>query len=58
VLRALPPEPHGWEWVIDPTSGQIVSSYVGHRYSVRIDETNRRRLERFHARSKPDGEGS
>jgi hypothetical protein len=58
VLRALPPEPHGWEWVLDPASGQIVSSYVGHRYSVRIDGTNRRKLERFHAGSKKGGEGS
>ena len=58
VLRALPPEPHGWEWVLDSESGQIVSSYVGHRYSVRIDGTNRQLLERFHARSKKAAEGS
>jgi hypothetical protein len=58
VLRVLPPEPHGWEWNLDPKSGQIVSSWVGHRYSVRIDETNQRMLERFHARSKKAGEGS
>ncbi len=58
VLRALPPEPHGWEWTLDPASGQIVSSWVGHRYSVLIDGTNQRMLERFHARSKKTGEGS
>lgn len=58
VLRALPPEPHGWEWTLDPESGQIISSWVGHRYSVRIDGTNRMLLEKFHARSKKDGEGS
>jgi tetratricopeptide (TPR) repeat protein len=58
VLRTLPPEPHGWEWTLDPESGQIVSSWVGHRYSVRIDGTNRQMLERFHERSKKDGEGS
>ena len=58
VLRVLPPEPHGWEWTLDPDSGQIVSSWVGHRYSVRIDQTNRKMLERFHARSKKAGEGS
>ena len=57
VLRALPPEPHGWEWTLDPESGQIVSSFVGHRYSLRIDGTNRQMLERFHARSKRSGEG-
>ena len=58
VLRRLPPEPHGWEWVLDPESGKIVSSYIGHRYSVRIDGTNRQLLERFHARSKKAEEGS
>jgi hypothetical protein len=51
VLRALPPEPHGWEWKLDE-EGQIVSSYTGHRYSVRIDATNRGLLERFHERSR------
>jgi hypothetical protein len=51
VLRRLPPEPHGWEWVLDSESGQIVSSYVGHRYRLRIDGTNQMRLERFRARS-------
>jgi hypothetical protein len=56
VLRALPPEPHGWEWVLDPEQGQILSSYVGHRYRLRIDATNRLRLERFRERSKR-GEG-
>ena len=58
VLRALPPEPHGWEWTLDPKSGEIVSSWVKHRYSVRIDATNRRMLKQFHARSKKAGEGS
>lgn len=32
VLRELPPEIHGWEWVIEPTSGRIVSSWYGSRY--------------------------
>jgi tetratricopeptide (TPR) repeat protein len=58
VLRALPPEPHGFEWTLDPESGQILSSYLGHRYQVRIDATNRKLLERFRARSKPTQEGS
>jgi len=58
VMRALPPEPHGFEWKLDPESGQIISSHVGHRYQVRIDGTNRMLLERFHARSKPTAEGS
>ncbi len=57
VLRRLPPEPHGWEWKLDAESGRIVSSYVGHRYSVRIDGTNQKRLERFRARSQERQEG-
>jgi tetratricopeptide (TPR) repeat protein len=57
VLRALPPEPHGWEWTLDPKSGQIVSSHVRHRYQVRIDGTNQKRLERFRERSQKTGEG-
>jgi hypothetical protein len=51
ALRALPPEPHGGRWVIDPHSGEIVSSVVGHRYGAKIDAVNRRRLVRFHAKS-------
>jgi hypothetical protein len=34
VLRELPPELHGWEWVLDPASGRIVSSYYGRRYEL------------------------
>jgi hypothetical protein len=58
VLRALPPEPHGSEWTLDPEGGQIISSYVGHRYQVRIDAMNRKLLERFRERSKPTAEDS
>jgi tetratricopeptide (TPR) repeat protein len=57
VLRALPPEPHGFEWKLDEESGQIVSSYVGHRYRLRIDATNRQLLERFRERSQRTREG-
>ncbi len=32
VLREIPPELHGWEWVLDPESGRIVSSWYGGRY--------------------------
>lgn len=56
VLRALPPEPHGWEWTLDPKSGLIVSSYVRHRYQVRIDATNQSLLERFRERSQKTAE--
>jgi len=34
VLRKLPEELHGWEWVIDPASRKIVSSYYGRRYKL------------------------
>ena len=57
-LRALPPGPNGWEWTLDPSSGQIVSSYVRHRYQVRIDGTNQLRLQRFRERSQQTGEGA
>jgi hypothetical protein len=36
VLRRLPPELHGWEWVIDRASDRIVSSYYGARYEPRF----------------------
>jgi hypothetical protein len=36
VLRALPPELHGWEWVIDETTGRIVSSWYGSRYEPHL----------------------
>jgi tetratricopeptide (TPR) repeat protein len=58
VLRALPREPHGLEWELDPDGGQIISSHLGHRYQVHIDGTNRKLLERFRARSQPTAEGS
>jgi hypothetical protein len=36
VLPRLPRELHGWEWVIDPETGRIVSSWYGARYEVRF----------------------
>lgn len=35
VMRSLPPEPNGWEWVLSP-EGKIVSAYYGHRYELQI----------------------
>ncbi len=46
-LRALPPEPNGWEWVIDAESGRIVSSFYGRRYEPAIPVTDRERRERW-----------
>ena len=36
VLRKLPREIHGWEWVIDPKTNRIVSSWYGARYELRF----------------------
>jgi hypothetical protein len=52
VLRALPREPHGGGWAIDPLTGQIVSDVVGHRYEPKIDPVSRKQLERFRARDR------
>jgi tetratricopeptide (TPR) repeat protein len=49
ILRALPPEPHGGGWAVDPTTGQIVSAVVGHRYEPKLDPVNRERAERWRA---------
>jgi hypothetical protein len=40
VLAKLPRELHGWEWVIDPESGRIVSSWYGARYELRFQGTH------------------
>jgi hypothetical protein len=40
VLAKLPRELHGWEWVIDPSSGRIVSSWYGARYELRFQGTH------------------
>lgn len=34
VLRKLPEEIHGWEWLVHPKTGEIVSSYYEVRYRV------------------------
>jgi len=57
VLRRLPPEPHGWEWVIDSESGAIVSSYLRHRYRARIDPGSRRMLRDWKADGAEDEKG-
>lgn len=41
VLRELPPELHGWEWVLDAESGRIVSSYYGRRYELHFQGSAR-----------------
>jgi hypothetical protein len=50
VLSALPEELHGWGWVLDPETGQIESSYVGHRYRLNLHEVDRERVEKWTGR--------
>jgi len=47
ILRALPPEPHGGGWTLDPSTGEIVSDVVGHRYEPKLDPVNRARVEQW-----------
>lgn len=46
VIAGLPPEIHGWEWVIDPASGRIVSSWYGARYEPLLHAAVREERER------------
>jgi hypothetical protein len=38
VIAELPPEPHGWEWMLDPRTGDIESSYYRHRYRLQFQD--------------------
>ena len=58
VLAELPPEIHGWEWVIDPETGRIVSSWYNGRYELHIharEQAHRRRLIEQHRRREARG---
>jgi hypothetical protein len=50
VLHELPPELHGWGWVLDPADGQIVSSYYNRRYHLNMHDIDRRRVESWTGR--------
>lgn len=52
VLRELPPELHGWEWVLDPESGRIVSSWYGSRYEPFVHPAVRREREEKRAQDR------
>lgn len=58
ILRRIPAEPRGGDWMLRDGTGQIVSSLVGHRYDVKIDGTNRKLLREFRARSRRGQEES
>jgi len=47
ILAKLPPEPHGWEWVLE--EGTIVSSYLRSRYRARIDPGSQQQLRKWRA---------
>lgn len=55
VLRELPPELHGWGWVLDPDDGRIESSYYGRRYHLNMHDIDRERVERWTGRDPLDG---
>jgi len=58
VLAALPPEPNGWEWTLEPTSGVIVSSFYGHRYRPHVNPAHLQIREVWrHGEGKPRIEG-
>ena len=50
VLRELPPELHGWGWVVDPESGQIESPYYNRRYHLNMHDIDRQRVEAWTGR--------
>lgn len=58
VLRRLPREIHGWEWVIDEESGRIVSSWYGHRYEPQFHPLDRERRRAFREGARSAGEGA
>jgi hypothetical protein len=54
VLQQLPrAQLHhdGFEWILDPTSGQIVSSYYKNRYQLHETESDRARKQRWREQS-------
>ncbi len=50
ILSELPAEVHGWEWVLDPETGRIESSYYGRRYRLNLQESDRARIEEWTGR--------
>lgn len=53
VLLSLPEEPHGWEWVLGD-DGEILSSYVGRRYQLNLQERDRARQQKWSSAKEPE----
>jgi len=58
VLKKLPPEVHGWEWILKPDTGEIVSSYYKARYQVHQHYRPQKFKPSTQATAKAEGEGS
>lgn len=56
VLPGLPPDVHGWGWVLDPQTGQIESAFYGARYRLNLHPTDQKRLEEWTRREREKGE--
>jgi hypothetical protein len=55
VLAALPPDPSGGRWTLDPHTGELVSDAVRHRYEAKIDVVNRRRIDKVRRAGAEEG---
>jgi hypothetical protein len=57
VLERLPRELHGWEWVLDEETGEIVSSWYGHRYRLHSDHAMRAERDGWRVESHAEADG-
>jgi tetratricopeptide (TPR) repeat protein len=58
VREKLPPEPHGWEWILKGKKRRLVSSYYGHRYEPQFHRAEKKRRRRWKAEHpEPSGSG-
>jgi hypothetical protein len=57
VLHELPPDLHGWGWVLDPKTGQIESAFYGARYQLNMHPTDRKRLDEWTQGKQGEDEG-
>lgn len=56
VIADLPPDVHGWGWVLDPKTGQIESAFYGARYRLNLHPTDQKRLEEWSRRERAKGD--